>query len=466
MTAPRVAVIGGGLAGLAAAAELRRLGAAPVLFERDTAVGGVVRTIRRDGWVIDTGPAMAAEPAPQVRDLLDAAGLADCTVRAGTAGATRYVVLNGAPVLLPRTTSELTSSSLLSIAGRLRLLMERLIPAQHDTTEESVDTFARRRFGGEVAERMFDPLIASTCAGDPRRIVARYAFPGLVDQSGAGSSLQRSARARMDARRRRKGRPTESWSCRGGMQELAERLACWIGEVRTGGAIERIRSAPTGIEITRAGGGVEQFDAAIVAVPATAFALVAFDLPAADRLGAVSAMPHASIAAVSLGFPRHHVAHPLDGSRLLVPSIEQRNILSMVFPTSIFPDRAPADHVLISAFVGGVFQGDLASRSDTDLVALVRQECAELLGVTGDPVISVVTRYPLALPQAVVGHGERIAAADAVEAAESRVAFTGAWRDGLAVGEVLLGGITAVGRLAERLGWDLLAGGAVARTPR
>ena len=89
-----------------------------------------------------------------------------------------------------------------------------------------------------------------------------------------------------------------------------------------------------------------------------------------------------------------------------------------------------------------------------------------MLGVTGDPVISVVTRYPLALPQAVVGHGERIAAADAVEAAESRVAFTGAWRDGLAVGEVLLGGITAVGRLAERLGWDLLAGGAVARTPR
>ena len=445
-------MIGGGLAGLAAAAELRRLGAVPVVFERDAAVGGVLRTIRRDGWMIDTGPAMAAEPAPPVRELLDAAGLADCTVRAGPAAATRYIVLNGAPVLLPRTTSELTSSSLLSIAGRLRLLKERLIPVQRDTTDESVDTFARRRFGAEVAERMFDPLIASTCAGDPREILARYAFPGVVDQGRSGSSLQRSARARMEARRRARGRPTGSWSCRGGMQELAERLATWVGDVRTGSTIQRIRSTQSGVEVTRSSGDVERFGAAVIAVPATAFGSIVFDVPCADRLGAVATIPHASIAAVSLGFRRDQVAHPLDGSRLLVPTIERRTILSAVFPSSLFPDRAPPDHVLITAFVGGVFHPEMLTLSDEDLVRAVRQECGELLGVIGEPVVRTVTRWPRSLPQAVAGHGDRIAAADAVEGADGRIVFTGAWRDGLAVGEVLLGGVNAAARIAGQLG--------------
>ena len=453
MNLPCVAVVGGGLAGLAAAAELRRLGIAPVLFERDPTVGGVVRTVRRDGWLIDTGAAMAAEPAAPVRELLDAAGLGDCTVRAGAAGATRYIVLNGAPVLLPRTTSELTSSSLLSIAGRLRLLKERLIPAQRDTTDESVDSFARRRFGAEVAERMFDPLIGSTCAGDPKQILARFAVPGMVDQGGAGSALQRSARARMDARRRARGRPAGSWSCARGMQQLAERLAAWIGDVRVDATVDRIRATPAGIEITCAGRAAELFDAAIVAVPATAFGSMTFDVAESQRISAVSAIPHASVVAVSLGFRRDDITHPLDGARLLVPQVEGRAVLSMVFPSSLFPDRAPLGHVLVTAFAGGAFRPEMVNRSDAELVATVLEECTSLLGVSGAPVLSNVTRWPNALPQAVAGHGERLAAADGVERAESRIAFTGAWRDGLAVGEVLLGGVQAAGRLAAHLNW-------------
>ncbi len=451
MSAARVAVIGGGLAGLAAAAELRRRGVVPVVFERDASVGGVVRTIHRDGWLIDTGPAMAAEPSPVVRELLDAVGVSNVTVRAGSAGATRYIVLNGAPVLLPRTTSELSSSSLLSIAGRLRLLKERLIPAQRDVSDESVDRFARRRFGAEMAERMFDPLIASTSAGDPRQILARYAFPAIVDQGRAGSALQRSARARIESRRRAKGRASGSWSCADGMQQLAERLAAWSGDVRTSTSVRRIRSIAGGMEVSASGAEAERFDAVIVAVPATGFGAITFDLPAADRLLAVSTIPHASVASVSLGFRRDCVGHPLDASRLLVPSIERRNVLSMVFPSSLFPDRAPPDHVLITAFVGGVFQPELISRGDTELVAAVLEECSSLLAVSGPPVLVNVARWPKTLPQAVAGHGERLAEVDRVERAESRIAFTGAWRDGLAVGEVLLGGVQAAGRMAAQL---------------
>ena len=166
MTVRRVAVIGGGLAGLAATLRLQQRGVEVTLFERESDVGGVVRTVTRDGWTLDTGPAMAAEPSAVVRELLDAAGLQGVTLRAEPAASSRFIVLDGAPVVLPRTTAEFSSSTLLSIAGRLRLLKERLIPRSpvpmmnRSTLSHGDDS------GQKVAERMFDPLVASTCAGD------------------------------------------------------------------------------------------------------------------------------------------------------------------------------------------------------------------------------------------------------------------------------------------------------------
>ena len=454
MTAPRVAVIGGGLAGLAAAGELRRLGATPFVFERDDAVGGVVRTTTRDGWIVDAGPCLAAEPDVTVRSMLDGAGIADCTVRATPAGATRFIVLDGAPVPLPRTTSEFTSSPLLSLTGRLRLLKERFIPAHREADDESVDSFARRRFGDEMADRMFDPLIASTCAGDPAKIVARYAFPTLVGhERKSGSGLQGSARERMEARRRAKGRPTGSWSCVAGMQQLPRRLASWIGRVRTGAHVDGVTATRSGVDVS-VRGATESFDAVIFATPSSALAGMRLDIPESARLADVAAIPHVSIASVSLGFRRDRVAHPLDGSRLLVPSIEHRSILSVVFPSSVFPGRAPQDHVLLTTFLGGARRPDLVECSAAELVALVQGELAELLGASGVPVMTEVTIWRGALPQAMAGHGDRLAAADAVEAATGRVAFAGAWRDGLSIGEVLLGGMRAASRLAQRQGWQ------------
>jgi oxygen-dependent protoporphyrinogen oxidase len=357
-------------------------------------------------------------------------------------------------VALPRTTGELTSSPLFSIAGRLRLLKERFIPARREADDESVDSFARRRFGDEIADRMFDPLVASTCAGDPRQIVARYAFPALVGhERKAGSGLQGSARAGMESRRRARGRPTGSWSCADGMQQLPQRLAEWIGEVGAGTPVRAVAALDGRIDVST-DGDTRSFDAVLLATPSAVLGEMQLDLPEAHRLHAVITMPAASVVSVSLGFRREQVAHPLDGSRLLVPSIEGRSILSVVFPSSIFPDRAPADHVLLTTYVGGARRTDLLELGTSELIALVQGELGELLGVRGDPAVSDVTHWRNALPQAIAGHGERLAAAEAVEAASDRVAFAGAWRDGLSIGEVLSGGMHAAQRLVARLGWQ------------
>jgi protoporphyrinogen/coproporphyrinogen III oxidase len=424
------------------------------VFERDADIGGVVQSERCDGWLIDSGPCMAAEPDPAARALLDTAGLAECTVRAGPGANHRYIVHDGVPVPLPHTTSEFTASPLLSLAGRLRLLKERFIPAQQDATDESVDSFARRRFGDEVADRMFDPLVASTCAGDPKQILARYAFPRVVGhEQRAGSGLQGNLRARMEARRRARGKPAGAWTCAQGMHQLPQRLASRVDAIRTGVRVDSVSARDGKIHIGVNGDGTGAFDGVIVAVPAPAFARIAFDLPEADRLAQVATMPQASIAAVSLGFRREQIAHPLDGARLLVPSLEHRSILSVVFPSSVFAGRAPDDHVLLTAYVGGAQRPDLIDLPEADLSGLVQRELAPLLGIQGTAVMQRVTVWRDALPQAVAGHGRRIAAADVVEATAGVIAFAGAWRDGLSVAEVLLGGVRAAERLAVRQGW-------------
>ncbi|HEY3934293.1 MAG TPA: protoporphyrinogen oxidase [Gemmatimonadales bacterium] len=453
---PRVAVIGGGLAGLAAAGRLRLLGVTPTVFEQDSIVGGVVRTDVVDGWIIESGPCLAAEPDPAVRILLDAAGLADCTVRAGPLSRNRYIVHSGAPVPLPHTTTDFAASPLLSIAGRLRLLKERFIAAQPEVTEESVDAFARRRFGDEMAERVFDPLLASTSAGDPREVLARYAFPAAVGhERQSGSGLQGNARTRIAARRRAKGQPSGSWSCTGGMAELPRRLAAWAGDVRTGVTVQSIRIAAGHVAVSSVPGGAgsDPFDGVILAVPPGVLGTMSFDFTDAGRLADVAAIPCLSIAAVSLGFRREEVGHPIDAGRLLVPGIEQRSILSAVFPTSLFENHAPDGHVLVTAYVGGARRPDVTDLSESALADLACKDLEPLLDIRAKPQITRVTVWRDVLPQTIAGHARRIAAADTVESTAGPLALTGGWRDGLSVGEVMLGGVRAAERLATRQGW-------------
>jgi oxygen-dependent protoporphyrinogen oxidase len=441
-----VAVIGGGLAGLAAGASLRGHGMDACVFERDDEPGGMARSEQHDGWLIESGPCMASEPDPAVRKLLDDAGVGALTVRADAMAANRYIVRDGVPVPLPHSVSEFTSSPLLSLAGRLRLVKERFIPARREVTDESVDSFARRRFGDEVAERMFDPLVASTSAGDPRALLARYAFPQTVGHE------QRSG-ARMDARRRAKGMSRGAWSCAGGMQAVARQLAAHAGDVRTGTRVDSVSARDGRLHVVANGANADVFDAVIFAVPAGALARIAIDLPEAHRLEQVGGIPHVSIVAVSLGFRREDVTHPLTGARLLVPSVERLSLLSVAFPSSLFAHRAPSDHVLMTAYIGGARRPEVIDWPESELLSLVQRELTDLLGIRGPAVLRRVTRWREALPQAVAGHARRLAAADIVEATTGTVAFTGAWRDGLSVAEVLLGGIRATERLAVRKGW-------------
>jgi oxygen-dependent protoporphyrinogen oxidase len=450
---PRVAVIGGGAAGLGAAARLAMRGAEVSLFEAAETIGGQLRTVRRDGWLAEAGALLVAEPAPDVRAMLDAAGLGPRTVRAAAAARRRYVVHQGIPLPIPATLGDLVASSLLSIGGRLRMAREPFIPRRTDGEEESVDAFARRRFGDEVAERLFDSLVAEMSAGDSTRTLVRHLFPKLPEfEQSAGSVLKGQMRAGMEARRKNRGRPQGAWSCIGGLGSLADALATVAGvTVHPGVPVRGVASAPDGFMVETAAANA-RVDGVVLAVPAPALADLTREPTWRGPLELAAAIPSAPVAMVSLGFRRDAVAHPLDGLSIRIPSHEGRPLLSIFIPGAAFPDRAPEGHVLLSCLVGGVFHPDAVTLPTGELVALVRDQLADLVGARGEPGFTEVTPWLGRFPQAVTGHAARLAAVEELETAVPRLALTGAWRDGLAVSDALRGGVRAADRIATGLG--------------
>ena len=449
---PTVAVLGAGMAGLLAAHRLRQAGCRVRLLEAASQAGGIARTIRRDGWTIDLGAVTMGEPGATVAEVLRQAGEAEVLVEPAAGMSRRYLVHEGRPVAVPTTTAEMLATPLLSVAGRLRMLKEPFV-ARGGGGEETAAAFARRRFGDETAERFMDPLVASTTGGDPNLVLAAYAFPKLVDfERRAGSVLKGRMRATREARRLGRRPAREGVAALTGLGALAERLAVGLsGDLRTGAAVEAVRRAGDLIEVRLADGTTEHHDAAIVALPAWAIGRVDWQVPG-PGLAPVAAVPHASLATVSLGYRRDAVAHPLDGHGLLAPTGERRRVLSVLFVSSLFPDRAPAGHVLLTAVAGGVHRMADLALDDAALVELVREECEALLGARGAPALAEVARWPDAMPLAVAGHPARLAAAAATEAATPRLAFCGAWHDGLSVGDVMLGGVRAADRVLGALG--------------
>ncbi len=441
------------MAGLAAAHRLRLLGCQATVLEAGDRAGGQVHAVRQVGWALDLGAITVADPGDGVADLLAATGVASQVVQPAPGSERRYLIHQGRLVAVPTTTAEMVASPLLSVAGRLRMVREPFV-GRGGGGEESAAAFARRRFGEEAATRFFEPLVACTSGGDPEELLAEFAFPRLVGfERRAGSILKGRMRASREAKRLGRRPPEGGWSFREGLGRLPDRLAEALGDGwQPGRRVTGVAVRDRGVAVDVADGTTLEADAALLAVPATVLGALRIDAPGSPRLASLASMPHASLVVVALGYRRDAVRHPLDGHGVLASPGENRRLLSVQFTSTLFPDRVPADHVLLTATLGGVRHPGDASLDDAVLLDVIRGELGELLGVRGDPVVTAIGRWPGALPLAVRGHQARLDAAVAVESATPRLGFAGSWHDGLAVGAVMQGGIAAAERMATRLG--------------
>lgn len=418
---PTVVIVGGGLSGLSLAYRLQQ--SAPhleiTLLEKDDRPGGKVRTETHDGFRVECGPNGFLDTKPTTAALCRDLGLGERLIAASAAAATnRYLFLRGRLQRLPDGLGSFLRSPVLSWRGKWGLLTERFRAPRRDGTDESIDAFARRRAGDEVADVLADAFVTGIHAGDPKRLSLRATFPrlaeleekyGSVMKGFAAAAKQRRAEAR--ARGEVYQRPDQMWSFREGLQVLIDGLRGSLRRPPLVGAgarrVERREGVPAW---TVEGEGRERWDAdaVVLACPADEQAAILADLDAelAERVGGI---PYNRVAVVALGYRQADVPFALDGFGFLVPQRDRRDLLGVQWCSSIFPDRAPPGAVLLRAMCGGWSRPEIVGWDDARLLAAVRAELRAAMGVTADSVFQRVVRWEKAIPQYHLGHLGRVA---------------------------------------------------------
>jgi oxygen-dependent protoporphyrinogen oxidase len=447
-----VLIAGGGISGLSLAWWLARAGLSVEVWEADSRAGGKIQSTRQDGYLTERAAAVLMNFRPEVTELVRAAELDDEKVgRAAQAAAHRYLLHDGRLQALPMRLGAMVASPLWSWRGKLRLLAEPFMPARVNDNE-SVSEFVTRRLGRELLERAMEPFVAGTLASDPDRACAASTLPRLTALERRYGSIAAGVLAHRLLRRRTACR-AETFSFRGGMETLARKLAAAPGvSLRTRHRIEAIERTPEGWRVTATTPAGERelvTEQLVLATPAgVAAALVRhLDAPLADLLDGIR---YAPVSVAHFGFDRAAVGHALDGTGFLAPRSEAAALTGNLWMSSLFPGRAPAGKVLLTAYLGGARAPQVADWSEARALSEVLAVLRGLLGIRADPEMARLDVHREALPLYYDAYEARLKALAAHLERWPGLHLEANYRGGVSVRDRIARGREAAERIARR----------------
>jgi oxygen-dependent protoporphyrinogen oxidase len=453
-----VAIIGAGITGLTAGFYLQRKGIPVTVYDASDRVGGVIQSLRRDGYLAEFGPNTILETSPKIGQLIRDAGLESRRLDPDPKAEARYVVRYRRPIAMPASPLGFFTTELFSARAKLAVLREPFVPARRDGKEESIAEFVVRRLGQEFLDHAIDALVAGVYAGDPYKLSVPQAFPKLAALEARYGSLIKGqvlgARERKKRGEIAKDRAPK-FSFDEGLQVLPETLAARLGDsLRLKAPVELLRETGEGWEIEFSEDGQPAravHSAVIFAGTAHALSRLSLKSQAPISFAPFYDIRYPPVASVVLGFRREDVGHPCEGFGMLIPKVEGFKILGTIFSSSLFPNRAPAGHLTLTSYVGGERYPELAALPPKDLFELTCQDLRILLGVKGPPTFQHSVFYPKAIPQYVVGYGRYRELMSDIETKAPGLFFAGHYRDGVSLSDSIVSGCNVVDRVEAHL---------------
>ena len=422
----RIAIIGGGISGLATAYAVEQLAASrgveleTVLVEKENRTGGKIWSIKEDGYLCEWGPNGFLDNKPMTLELCDRLGIRDQLARSDDNARKRFIYSDAILHRLPENGPAFMKSKLISWPGKIRLAKEFFIPKREDESDETLAEFGRRRLGPEALDKLIAPMVSGIFAGNPETMSLKSCFPRIyqLEQEYGGLLKAMIKLARQKKAERKAGKQVASAAGPGGIltsfvdgiQELTDSTMSRLnGEVKTGVAASTIKQVDGGYEIALDNGETIDADVVVAAVPAYHLAKMIGEMSVvlADILKAIL---YAPMNVVCFGYEREKIAHDLNGFGYLIPKKEGCSILGTLWDSSIFPNRAPEGHVMLRSMMGGATNPEAIDLSDRHVQDYVMSDLREIMGIDAAPDFVRIFRHKNAIPQYTAGHGQRLLA--------------------------------------------------------
>jgi len=466
----RIAIIGGGISGLAAAfalEETRRSGSLPieyVLFEASPRLGGVMVTDRVEGCLVEAGPDSFLTEKPWAIDLCKKLGLADQLIGSNDPERKTYILVKGKLVVMPDGLMFMVPTKILptvfsplfSLRSKIRMASEWFHPPRAASADETVAEFVERHYGPEMVDRLADPLLSGVYGGEASQLSVRAVLPRFSDMEAKHGSLGRAmlaARKKMAGATKRSAAPLFT-SLKEGMQQMVDALVARLdpSALRVSSAVQSVIAQEGGWTVA-AGYQSDHFDALIVATPATAAASVLrmTDEKLAAELGEIR---YSSSVTVTLGYDENVRRSLPPGFGFLVPRSEGRRMLAATFVHNKFPHRAPENRAIVRCFLGGARDEQILESHEDDILRIVRAELKLILGLAAEPLFARVYKWKGAMAQYGVGHLERLQRIDTLCQKLPGLALAGNGYSGIGVPDCVRSGTEAAGKVLAALGLE------------
>src|ERR1700688_1551992 len=465
----RIAIIGGGISGLSAAytIEEKRRSGTPVeyvLFESKIRLGGVLFTERVDGCLVEAGPDSFLTEKPWAADLCTRLGLGDQLIGSNDAARKTYILAknklvvmpDGLMFMVPTKIVPTVLSPLFSVRTKLRMATEWFHPKRRASDDETVAEMIERHYGPEMVEVLADPLLSGVYGGEATQLSVRAVLPRFADMESKHGSLGRamlSARKKMAAAPKSPARPLFT-SLKNGMQQMTDALVASLdpNALKTSVPVELLVRELNGWTVS-AGYQSDQFDAVIIATPPPAAASV---LQSTDgNLSAeLRSIQYSSSVTVTLGYDEKVRGSLPPGFGFLVPRSAGHRMLAATFVHNKFPGRAPADRAVIRCFLGGVRDEQILQSAEKEILQIVRDELAQIIGsaLDAEPLFARVYKWRSAMAQYSVGHLERLQRIETLLQKHPGLALAGNGYNGIGVPDCVRSGTEAASKILAEMG--------------